>query len=248
VQLFRPLTVRLLEAVRLHFGAAAEVASDPPAAAIDPRGSANLELALRNNTPEIQTYHLEFAGPGLEFFPPQTEISIAPTDERRVAFRIFPADTAGGVHEFSVRVKGGAELEVPMRAVMVPRGRTVVWSADLDGDGSPEWILESAKVRAVFSAQDGGRLIDLTWKDTGTDFLPDAGILAQSGAVEVRPLAGGLEFAGKGWKRTATLSGAVLTLEQNAPLALPPGLSGKRGNITLTLSQPAPARAVLSFD
>ncbi|MBS1856606.1 MAG: beta-galactosidase [Acidobacteria bacterium] len=248
VQLFRPLTVRLVEAIGLHFGAGAEVASDPPAAAIDPRGGAGLELGLRNNTTEIQTYRIGFAGEGLEFFPPKTEISIAPTDERRVAFRVFPADAGAGVRDFSVHIQGGAEIEVPLRAVMVPRAGTVVWSADLAGDGSPEWILESHKVRAVFSAQDGGRLIDLTWKDTGANLLPEAGILAQSGAVEVRPVSGGLEFAGKGWKRTATLSGAVLTLEQSLPLSLPPGLAGKHGNIALTVSQPAPSRAVLSIE
>ncbi|MDE3164666.1 MAG: hypothetical protein KGN36_02585, partial [Acidobacteriota bacterium] len=244
VQLYRPLSVRLVDALRLHFGVTAE----PPVAVVDPRGGANLEIALRNNTTEIQTYRVEFAGAGLEFFPAKTEIAIAPTDERRVAFRVFPAEGGEGVRDFSVRVKGGAEAEAAMRAVMIPRGRTVAWSADLDGDGAPEWVLESSKVRAVFSAQDGGRLIELTWKDTGGDFLPEGGILAQAGAVEVRPVAGGLEFSGKGWKRTATLTGAALSLEQTAPLALPPGLAGKRGNITLKVSQPAAPRAVLSFE
>ena len=51
-----------------------------------------------------------------------------------------------------------------MRAVLLPQGRTFAWSADLDGDGLPEWILEDQKIRAVFSTQDGGRWVELNWK------------------------------------------------------------------------------------
>ena len=131
-----------------------------------------------------------------------------------------------------------------MRLVLVPRTATVAWSADLDGDGSPEWILESAKVRAVFSAQDGGRWMEFTWKDTNANFLPETGVFAQAGPVEVAQNGDALEFTGKGWKRTVKLDGTVLTVEQSIPLP-PETLAGeKRGNITLKVERPTPGRAV----
>jgi hypothetical protein len=247
VQLFRPASIRLVQALALHLGASTEIMPDRPVAAIDPRGAANLEIAVRNNSPQIQTYHLEFMGDGLEFFPPKTEISVAPTDERRVEFRVFAAEGAGLVRDFSVRVKGGAEMEVPMRVVLVPRGRTVVWSADLDGDNLPEWILESPRVRAVFSTQDGGRCLELTWKDTNTNLLPEGGLFAQAGAVEVRAVGNGLEFGGTGWRRTVTLADAQLAVEQSVALELPPTVAGKRGNVTLTVAQLSPERATLTL-
>ena len=129
-----------------------------------------------------------------------------------------------------------------------PRGRTVAWSADLDGDGSPEWVLETQTVRAVFSAQDGGRWMEFTWKDTNTNFLPETGLFAQAGPVEVRAAGDTLEFTGKGWKRTITLNGASLTIQQSNPL--PAELPGpeKRGNVTLTVERPAATRSVFTLN
>jgi len=96
----------------------------------------------------------------------------------------------------------------------------VIWSADLDGDGSPEWVLESQKVRAVFSAQDGGRWIDFTATDAAVDFLSDQGAFASTEAVEVSAGNDALVFTSARWKRTARLSGDTLTIEQST--SLPP--------------------------
>jgi hypothetical protein len=243
IQLFRPATIRLMSGMQFHFGPQTELTPEPPIAAIDPKGG-NLEISIRNNSPQIQTYRLEPAGQGLEFLPPQTEVSIGPTDERRVEFRVFPAEGSVGVRDWTLNIAGGADVAMPMRVVLAPRTGAVVWTADLDGDGAPEWILESAKVRTVFSAQDGGRWMEFTWKDTNTNFLPETGIFAQSGPVEVRQNGDALEFSGKGWKRTVTLIGSALTVEQSTPLP-PESLAGeKRGNLTLTVERPAPTRAV----
>src|SRR5206468_2638344 len=137
----------------------------------------------------------------------------------RVEFRVFAGEGIAGLRDFSVGVKGAVEMKVPMRLVLVPRNRTVAWQADLDGDGAPEWILETARARAIFSTQDGGRWIEYTWKDTNTNFLPEAGLLAQAGPVQVRASGNSLEFAGKGWKRTVPLTGSELVVEQATPLA-----------------------------
>ena len=108
-------------------------------------------------------------------------------------------------------------------------------------------MLESSKVRAIFSAQDGGRWMEFTWKDTDTNFLPESGVFAQAGAVEVRETAGGLEFTGKGWTRTVTLAGTSLTVEQSTALPAEMPQGEKRGNLTLTVERPTATRAVYSL-
>jgi hypothetical protein len=244
VQLFRAASVRLLSGMQFHFGPQTELTPEPPVAAIDPKAGGNLEISIRNNSPQIETYHVEPSGEGLEFLPAKTEISIGPTDERRVEFRVFPAEGSAGVRDWTLKISGGAAVVMPMRVVLIPRNASVVWSADLDGDGSPEWVLESAKVRAIFSAQDGGHWLEFTWKDTNTNFLPDSGAFAQAGAVEVRSTGEGLEFTGKGWKRTVALHGNSLTVEQATPLPAETLATEKRGNLTFTVERAAPGRAV----
>jgi len=249
LQLFRPVSVHLVQGLQIHFGPAAELTPDPPTAPIEPKGGSNLELAIRNNSTGIQTYRVEVAGKGLEFLPAKTEVTIAATEERRVAIRVFAAEGAGngGLCEFHVRITNGADLDVPMRLLAIPRGRTVVWSADLDGDGYPDWVLESQKVRAVFSEQDGGRWTEFTWKDTNTNVLPDGGAFAAPGPVEVRAEGDSLVFQGKDWKRTVSLAEATLKVEQTAPLPAETLAPGKHGNISLGVTRTSATQALYSL-
>jgi hypothetical protein len=247
LQLFRPATIRLSEAIELHFGARTELAVDPPTAPIEPRAGTEVEIVIRNNSPGIETYNLECSGEGLEFFPAKTEISVGGMAERRVAVRVFAGEGIEGLREWRLRVTGAATLEMPMRVVAVPRGRTVAWSADLDGDGSPEWILESQRARAVFSMQDGGRWLEFTSKDINRNFLPESGALAARAPVEVRANGDALEFSGPGWHRTVRLKEATLTIDQDEPLP-PEGLASEtRGNVGLAITHPSPSRAAYAL-
>jgi hypothetical protein len=251
LQLFRPVSIRLMEAMVLHFGSQTELTADPPTAPIEPRNGSDLELSIRNNSPGIQNFVLEAAGEGLEFFPARTEITVGGVEERRVPLRVFAKDGAKdgaeGLREWRLRVTGGATEDLPMRVLLLPRGRTVMWSADLDGDGSPEWVLETQKVRAVFSAQDGGRWMEFNWKDTNLNFLPEQGAFAAAGPVEVHAAGDRLEFAGKGWQRTVRLTDTTLTIEQTTPLAADGLTADRRGNIELQIARPAPGRAVYTL-
>jgi hypothetical protein len=242
LELFRPVAVHVAGAVALHFGPRAALVADPPVLAIDPKGGTNIEAALRNNWPAIQTYKLEASGGGLEFFPPKTEITIAAASERTIDMRVFADQDPLVLREGLLRVTGGAALDVPLRIVSVPHSGAVAWTADLDEDGSPEWILESAQARAVFSSQEGGRWMEFTWKDGGLNFLPEQGLFAAEGPVEIRKSADALQVIGKGWTRTVRLDGAVLTVVQNP--ALPPDTlkPAKRGSISLTISRESAAR------
>ncbi|MBZ5582203.1 MAG: beta-galactosidase [Acidobacteriia bacterium] len=247
LQLFRPVTVRLFQAMQLHFGQQAELTPEPPTAPVEPKAGSNVEVLVRNNSREIQTYRLEAAGNGLEFLPAKAEISVGPLDERSVNFRVFGKEGGAGLREWRLRLSGGATADLPMGALLLPRNATVAWSADLDGDGSPEWLLESQKARAVFSSQDGGRWIDFTWKDGNMNFLPARGAFAAPGPVEVRAEGDALQFVGKGWTRTARLAGSTLAIEQDTPLPADRLAPDKRGNTSLSIERPSPSKAIYTL-
>jgi hypothetical protein len=243
LQLFRPVSIRLADAIVMHFGSQTELTPDPPVAAIEPKAGTNVELLIRNNAPGIETFHLEAVGDGLEFLPAKTEISVGAVAERRTSIRVFGKPDAAGLLGWRLHVSGAADLDLPMRALLVPRGRTVAWTADLDSDGSPEWILETQKLRAVFSSQDGGRWMEFTWKDGNFNFLPDQGALAGSGPVEVRADGDALVFSGKGWQRTVRLSETTLTMEQTTPLPPDRLTPERRGSVNFTIDRKSPTLA-----
>jgi hypothetical protein len=248
LQLFRPLSVRLVGAMPLHFGAHTELVPEPQVVAIDPRGGGNVELAIRNNFPGIQTYRIEASGDGLEFLPAKTEVTVGATEERTVSLRAFAKDGVAGLRDWRVKVTGPATLDAPMRLLILPRGRTVAWSADLDGDGGTEWVLESARARAVFSTQDGGRWSEFTWKDGNVNFLPEQGVFAGAGRVEVRELGDALEFSTKAGKRTVRLTDTTLTVEQSTPLPVDGLTPEKRGSATLSIERRSPTTVVYRFN
>jgi hypothetical protein len=168
-------------------------------------------------------------------------------EERRVPLRVFAQEGIEGLRPWRLQVTGAATLDLPMRVAIVPRGRTVAWSADLDGDGSPEWVLETQKVRAVFSSQDGGRWMEFNWKDTSFNFLPEPGVFAAPGAVEVRASGDALEFTAKTWKRTVRLTNTTLTFEQTTPLPSDALVSDRRGNVDFQITHPSPTRATYTL-
>ena len=252
LQLFRPASVHLAEAIRLHFGAAADLAVEPAIIPIDATAGRTVDVNIRNNSPEIQTYAIEPAGEGFQFLPPKTELNSGATMDRVLTLRIFPDGAAPGLHDWVLRFSGGTKLEIPARFLAIPRDRAVAWSADLDGDGSPEWILENQKARAVFSAQDGGRWLEFVWKDSapnGLNVLPESGAFAGTGPVEVHAGEGALEFTGKDWKRTVRLAGAdaSIVVEQNTPLPAETLETGKHNEIAFQVSRESATRAVYSL-
>jgi Glycosyl hydrolases family 35 len=244
LQLFRPVSIRLADAIVTHFGSQTELTPDPPVTPVEPKGGTNLEVLIRNNAPGIETFHLEASGDGLEFFPAKTEISVGAVDERRLGIRVFAKEDVAGLRDWHLRVSGATDLDLPMRALLVPRGRTVAWTADLDSDGAGEWILETQKVRAVFSSRDGGRWMEFTWKDGNFNFLPDQGTFAGAGPVEIRAEGDALVISGKGWQRTVRLSDTALTIEQSTPLPFDRLTPEHRGSVNFSIDRRSPTTSV----
>ncbi len=243
LQMFRPVSIRLMEAIQLHFGTEAEITPDPPIAIIEPKAGGDLEFSIRNNWPGIQNYVMQASGAGLDILPAKSDIAVDAEAERRTKVRIFAQDGVEGLRDWNLKVTGGATQDLPMRVLLLPRNRTVAWSADLDGDGSPEWILENGKVRAIFSSQDGGRWMEFNWKDTNLNFLPAQGVFANAGAVEVHAAGDTLEFVGKGWKRTVRLTDTTLSIEQTTPLPADKLTADRHANVDFRIEHPSANRA-----
>jgi hypothetical protein len=108
-------------------------------------------------------------------------------------------------------------------------------------------VLETQKVRAIFSSQDGGRWMEFNWKDTNLNFLPPQGVFAASGPVEVHAAGDTLEFIGKGWKRTARLTDTTLSIEQTTALPADKLAPDRRGNVDFHIDRPAANRATYSL-
>jgi hypothetical protein len=244
LQLLRPVSIRVSQPLQIHFGQQSVLEADPSTVPVDARAGSNLEVILRNNSSQIQNYRLEESGDNLEFSPPRTEVAVAALAERSVSLRIFPKEGAAGLCDWRLHVSGSATADLPFRAIVLPRDETQVWTADLDGDGSPEWVIESQKVRAVFSSRDGGRWTEFLWKDTNTNFLPVEGALASTGAVQVQAEGDVLSFVGNGWSRSVSLAQDTLIVEQTPALPADSLAALTSGNLSFSIERPSASRAI----
>jgi hypothetical protein len=99
LQLFRPLSVYLTDAIKLHFGAEEELAVEPMLVAREAKSARNLDVTLRNNSPQIRSFTVEAQADGWEFMPAKTEISIGGAMERVVSLRAFGKGEETGLCE-----------------------------------------------------------------------------------------------------------------------------------------------------
>ena len=247
LQLFRPASLRIRDAIPLRLGADAELVPDPPLVTFEPKGGRDLHIALRNNYPSIQNYVVEVAGKGLTFLPARTEISVPAASEREISVRIFSDDASTAMREATVRVSGAADFEQRFQAIPLSRGETVMYARDLDGDGVEDRVIENQRVRASFSGVDG-RWMEWVWKDSGINVLPDAELPPSSGPVTAHTAGAALELRWKKARRTISLSADNrLVIEQDQPLSPETLKSGKRDGVTYTVERPSLNRAIYSL-
>ncbi len=248
LQLLRPASVRLADAVSLHFGAEAELPSVPPLVA----STGDVRIRIRNNDSAIRNYTLDAQCEGVDLLPARTEIAVGASAEREVTLR---AIGGSGVHSCNLVLGGMApgNLTTAFRHALFKRGEAMAYRADLDADGEDEWIIENQKLRAVFSAREGGRWLEFVSKDNNWNALPAAGALRNAGSVEVTASSGregSVQFSGKGWRRTIRLGGgdSYLAIEQDSPLPFEIPASGPSGSLMLGVARTAPNRAVYLLD
>lgn len=148
MQLLRPVSVHVAEAAALHFGSAAELASDPPVVPVETPNGRTINLQLKNNAPEIRTFTVAVSGEGAEFSPEKTEVTVGASAEREISLRVFAAGASAGLHSCVVRVSGAATFEKALRVVTIPRNEAVSYAADLLGNGSMQQVWENGRLRA----------------------------------------------------------------------------------------------------
>jgi hypothetical protein len=225
LQVLRAASLRIRQAVALHYDADRELISDPPLIPVDQPAGRSLDVVIRNNSPEIRSFTLEASGEGVEFSPARTEISIGGSMEREVTLRVFTNQAEPGLHHAKFRLHGAADVDTPVVVVVIPRDRSVNYSYDLDADGQPEYVLENQHLRAVFSKSDGGRWMEFVWKDSNRNVLPENGVEVGKAAIELRA--------------------TELILERSSPIeTVQPG---KFGEATLSIEHPNPGATVFSL-
>ncbi len=180
VQLLRPLSVHVAEAIAVHFGSASELLSDPPLVPVETPNGRTITVQVKNNAPEIRTFTITASGEGVEFSPEKSEVTIGASSEREVSLRVFTTNSSPGVHLSTLRISGAATYEKPLRIVAIPRADASSYQADLLGNGAMQQVWENTRLRAVFSHEDGGRWIELYWKPSGKSLLPPEGVAIAS--------------------------------------------------------------------
>ncbi len=251
VQLLRPVSVRIREAIGLHYGSLGELPVRPPIIPVDAHAGREVSVVIRNNSPEIRNFVVEAQGDGLQFAPARTEIAIGGSMERDAVIRVFPISSLRGLVPWRLHISGAAEMDLPMRFAVNPRGEAVAYSTDFEDDGQPDWVLENSHARAVFSSRDGGRWLEFVSKDFGINVLPEGGALAGRGAAEVEITPeGALEFRTRAWRRMVRLSGsgATLTVEQTTPLPPETLQAGTSRNVAIGVTRESPNRAVYTIE
>ncbi len=222
LQILRGASLRVRETINRHFAAGAELATTPPLVSIPQNGGRNITVTLRNNHPEIRNYVLQLSGEGVSFSPPKTEISVGASAQRDISVRVFADEISPGLHGAKITLSGAENLELEAKMIVIPRGETVAYSADLLGDGRTEYVLETQKTRAVFSGPDQNHWLEFVWKAEEKNLLPTNGI-----------------DLGLGSGHKITLRDSELIVEQSTgfPGKFPPAT--KLGNLLLQVQRPS---------
>ena len=205
LQLLRPVSVRVREALSRHYGPNADLPIDPILVATDQAGR-DLNIVVRNNAPEIRTFTLEAVAPEFEFAQQRTEMVIAASSERNASLHLFSKGAAPGLHQAMLKLSGAATLQIPFRILVIPRGGAARYQ---DGDAT---VLESQAARAVFTAD---RWTEFVWKDSEVNLLPEGGVAL--GAARPQALTNAdLLFEGSVALQPAERNNVVLAIKPGA--------------------------------
>jgi hypothetical protein len=186
IPLLMPVSVRFPEGILRHFSKDQSLAVSPGLVPVEAPAGRTVTMRVRNASAEIRTYQLAMNAPGLEFSPAQQEVVVGALAEREVTVRVFANDAPPGVIRGSLNLTGASTLVQPVQFIAIPRGHTVRYEAQLDGVGAPQFVIESAKVRAVFTQMQGGRWLELVWKESGKNVLVGRSVAVGNVEIELQ--------------------------------------------------------------
>jgi hypothetical protein len=165
-QLLPPAALLFQDAIAVRVAADSFVPLRPATIPVNQKSGRELLVTLRNNAPEIRTFELSFAVPGLEFSPAKMNVSVGASLSRDLNFRVFGRIAATGLHEGELTLSGAATLREPVRFVVLPPAGPLPWSADGFS------FVESTKARASYFAD---RWLEMIDKESGKDEQPAGG-------------------------------------------------------------------------
>jgi hypothetical protein len=166
-EFMRPVQVRFTDAIAVQVGPHSALPLYPAAIPVNQRAGRDVTLSIRNNAPEIRSFHIELKAEGLEFSPAKFDISVGNSTAREVSFRVFATDATPGLHMGEAHTTGAAESTDRVRFIVIPATGAIAWSADGFS------FLEGAKSRAAFWP---GRWFEYLNKDNGQNALPPGGV------------------------------------------------------------------------
>ncbi len=226
VTVLRPVSIRVPDGISLHFGKDQSLPVVPALVPVETPAGRTLTLAIRNGSAEIRTYTIAIDAPGLEFSPAQLEVVVGALAEREVSVRVFAKDALPDVVQGTVKVSGASSLMQPIRFIAIPRGQTARYSTQLDGVEGPEFVLETARVRAVFSSADGGRWMELVWKESGRNLLGEKGVALAKSEIDLHD-------------NVLTIAPAIPNLKLETYSDVEARIENTDGKTVLTLTRPA---------
>jgi hypothetical protein len=174
VPLLAPVSIAFEDSIAVRVAADSFIPLRPATIPVSQRSGREIVVTLRNNAPEIRTFELTLAIPGLEFSPAKMKVSVGASVARDVTFRVFGKIAKTGPHEGEVRLSGAATLRQPVRFIVLPAAGSVAWSSDAFS------FLESTKARASFVT---GRWLEMIDKEAGSDAQPAGGTAFSGGPV-----------------------------------------------------------------
>jgi hypothetical protein len=172
----RPVQIRFTDELTVQVGPHSTLPLFPAAVPVNQRAGREVTLSIRNNAPEIRSFHVELKAEGLEFSPATMDVAVGVSTARDISFRVFATGATPGVHEGEARVTGAAEGRESVRFVVIPQTGDVAWTAD------GFTFLESAKTRAALM---GGHWFEYVNKDNGQNAIGAGGVPFSGGAVEM---------------------------------------------------------------
>jgi hypothetical protein len=173
-QLLRPATLRFPDAIDVHLTAASALPLFPATVPVNQRTGRDITVTVRNNAPEIRTFHLEIKAEGLEFLPATMDVAVGASVARDVSFRVFAKDASTGLHAGTVILSGAAAARDPVQFVVIPQNAAVAFSVN---DFS---LIESVKLRASFMP---GRWLEFVDKENNRNVLGSGGMQFTPGPI-----------------------------------------------------------------
>ena len=168
----------------------------PPLVTIVPDQPAIILFSgVNHNTKQPRSVDISITGPlrgGDSFTVPEEQSSIGkvilrPSGADAMA---LPPDADGLLHG-TVKLRSGRDQRtIPISFLQLPKNTIRRYRFDFDRDGADEWVLESDRLRLIFSPESGGRAIALVDKSNGANLTTSVGLLRDAFSYTENPSLG----------------------------------------------------------